>query len=258
MDQNEVPMKSDRPADQDQEISERGIVAIVDDNKTDVAIASLMIERHGLTPMHFDLFSDLTKFIRTARDQVKLILLDVNMPGLSGVDILKRLKRDPQYREIPIMMMTGDCSVDTVKVTITNGAVDYIVKPLDPMVFDGKLSRILQVDTSAAQKEWVEYRLNQSTNGRVSLQIPGTLVSVGELTMTVKSPMSALPGSVFSLDTSLFKDVSITSVPCRIEACTPVDDEFVIKCSIVGLSEGDLQKIRIFCKSLWKTNLATA
>ena len=61
------------------------------------------------------------------------ILLDLNMPGLGGFQVLERLGADPRTREIPIIVVTAtEDSVENMERALTGGAVDYITKPISP------------------------------------------------------------------------------------------------------------------------------
>ena len=64
-----------------------------------------------------------------------LIYLDLEMPGISGQQVLEAAKSDPQLRDIPIVMMTGVTDEDHIARAIRGGANCYIVKPNDPETF---------------------------------------------------------------------------------------------------------------------------
>lgn len=59
----------------------------------------------------------------------KLILLDLNMPGISGLDILKLIKSDDELKLIPITMFSTSDYIEDVKRTVSLGANAYVVKP---------------------------------------------------------------------------------------------------------------------------------
>jgi len=61
-----------------------------------------------------------------------LILLDVEMPGMSGYDVIKELKANPQTAEIPVIFVTGKSEVEDEFMGLSLGAVDYIAKPFSP------------------------------------------------------------------------------------------------------------------------------
>jgi two-component system chemotaxis response regulator CheY len=62
--------------------------------------------------------------------KVDLILLDWNMPRLSGIGFLKQVRAMDQYRDMPIIMVTSEASKINVIEALKNGATDYITKPI--------------------------------------------------------------------------------------------------------------------------------
>ena len=60
-----------------------------------------------------------------------LILLDLMMPDISGLDVLKTLKQDPLHRHIPIIMVTAVGEIEPTVERIAAGADDYIAKPFN-------------------------------------------------------------------------------------------------------------------------------
>ena len=61
-----------------------------------------------------------------------LVLCDVNMPGLSGIEVCRRLKQDPTYRLTPVVMVTGQAQRDARLEGLEAGADDFLAKPVDP------------------------------------------------------------------------------------------------------------------------------
>jgi putative two-component system response regulator len=61
-----------------------------------------------------------------------LILLDYNMPGMSGFDVLKALQADSRLREIPVIFLTGSVNGDDEIRALEMGAMDYLLKPFKP------------------------------------------------------------------------------------------------------------------------------
>ena len=62
----------------------------------------------------------------------ELILLDINMPGIDGYEVCKRLKRDPVTRDVPVIFMSAMQDVDNRILGFRLGAADYIAKPYQP------------------------------------------------------------------------------------------------------------------------------
>jgi len=60
-----------------------------------------------------------------------MILLDVNLPDMSGFDVLKKLKADPDTVEIPVLLMTAMSDTESIVTGFDMGAEDYLVKPFN-------------------------------------------------------------------------------------------------------------------------------
>lgn len=68
-----------------------------------------------------------------------LILLDIMMPGLSGLEICRRLKANPDRRRIPIIFVTAMTGTEDEQLGLATGAVDYITKPISPPIVKARV-----------------------------------------------------------------------------------------------------------------------
>jgi CheY-like chemotaxis protein len=66
--------------------------------------------------------------LRTAPDA---IVLDINMPGGSGIEVLKRLRRSAKTQQIPVVVVSGSDDSDVRQVAMELGVVDFLPKPVD-------------------------------------------------------------------------------------------------------------------------------
>ena len=64
-----------------------------------------------------------------------LIYLDIEMPGMDGLETLRQIKSDPALRDIPVVMMTGVCAEDQMKQAAAHGANSYTLKPANAEQF---------------------------------------------------------------------------------------------------------------------------
>lgn len=78
-----------------------------------------------------------------------LVLLDIAMPGLGGLEICRRLKQDPTTRETPIIFVTNQSRAEEQVRALTAGAVDYISKPLNPIVVRARVKTHLALKAQA-------------------------------------------------------------------------------------------------------------
>lgn len=72
-----------------------------------------------------------------------LVLLDIMMPGLSGYDVLERMKADPALKHIPIIMISAVDDIDSVVRCIELGAEDYLFKPFNPVLLKARVGAVL-------------------------------------------------------------------------------------------------------------------
>ena len=75
-----------------------------------------------------------------------LILLDVLMPGLDGIEVCRRLKQDPATRLIPVIIMTGHGTVGVSVRAMKGGAVDFLEKPFDDQELLDAVNRAIDRD----------------------------------------------------------------------------------------------------------------
>ncbi|MEI7529053.1 MAG: response regulator [Elusimicrobiota bacterium] len=74
-----------------------------------------------------------------------LILLDVNLPDMTGIEICRALKAEPKTRHIPVLMLTGEAREIVTRVEgLDVGAEDYMFKPISPRVLIARISSILK------------------------------------------------------------------------------------------------------------------
>jgi len=91
-----------------------------------------------------------------------LILLDIMMPGLSGLEICRRLKANPDRRRIPVIFVTAMSSVEDEERGLALGAVDYITKPISPPIVKARVRTHLALyDQSRELERMVRQRTNE-------------------------------------------------------------------------------------------------
>ena len=67
--------------------------------------------------------------LETEYSDIGLILLDWNMPGLNGYEVLLILKEDERYKDIPVMMVTTESEKSNIVSAVRAGAINYLTKP---------------------------------------------------------------------------------------------------------------------------------
>jgi CheY-like chemotaxis protein len=71
-----------------------------------------------------------------------LIILDINMPSVDGIEVLKIIKYDAQFKTIPIIVFTSSNEKSDINDAYNNYANSYVVKPMDPKLYSGIVREI--------------------------------------------------------------------------------------------------------------------
>ena len=78
-----------------------------------------------------------------ARTKPDLVIMDFEMPGINGVEVMRILKRNPITKNIPVIMLTGFSNDKTVQDAIASGAADFLIKPVERAALIDKISNQL-------------------------------------------------------------------------------------------------------------------
>jgi DNA-binding response OmpR family regulator len=102
-------------------------ILVVDDSPDIALISARMLTSRGFATVTSN--DGAEALVLVARQRPSLILLDVMMPGMSGLDVLRALKADPNTATIPVIMVTAKTTDDDVLSGYQQGADYYITKP---------------------------------------------------------------------------------------------------------------------------------
>lgn len=106
-------------------------ILAVDDNILNLKLIEISLSKEGYTIVSADNGPDARAM--ALRENPDLILLDIEMPGESGFDVIRKLKDDSRTNAIPVIFLTGLSEVDSKLKGFDLGAVDYITKPFHPL-----------------------------------------------------------------------------------------------------------------------------
>lgn len=79
-----------------------------------------------------------------------MIILDINMPRLNGLDFMRQINRSGLYKDIPVIMLTANDDEDDIIEAFALGIQNYVQKPFNPVALKDKVSKVLkQVNAGA-------------------------------------------------------------------------------------------------------------
>lgn len=136
-------------------------ILVVDDNKTNLLVVQdLLKEEYRVAPVTSGEQS--LKYLE--RNEPDLILLDIQMPGMDGFEVMRRIQADDVWRKIPVIFLTADRSEETEEACFKMGAVDYIGKPFIPIIMLQRIRRTLELaDYRKNLERMVEKQLRRIT-----------------------------------------------------------------------------------------------
>ncbi len=109
-------------------------ILLVEDNPDDAGLTKRALKKNNLANnlMHVSDGEEALDFIFNADNRMpKLILLDLKMPKVDGIEVLKKIKDDPQKKIIPVVVLTSSKEERDIMESYKLGVNAYIVKPVD-------------------------------------------------------------------------------------------------------------------------------
>jgi two-component system chemotaxis response regulator CheY len=107
-------------------------VIIADDSQVMRNIIQNAIRPMGVEVFHASNGHEVFDQLERQGNNIGVIFMDWNMPGMNGFDCLKSLKKNEKYRDIPVLMISTEAEDDKVKLAKDAGAKGYLSKPFTP------------------------------------------------------------------------------------------------------------------------------
>ncbi len=117
-------------------------ILIVDDDSTTRKILGMYVRQKGFDVVTAE--NGLEALEKLATEQINLIMTDLNMPNMDGIELIKNLKASPDYADIPVMMISTEADEEEKKMAQDAGATAYLVKPVTGDVVTDNVKDILK------------------------------------------------------------------------------------------------------------------
>jgi two-component system phosphate regulon response regulator PhoB len=117
-------------------------VLIVDDEHAILEMTRFALEQGGMKAVTAS--SAYEAVLRISEKHPDIVLMDWMMPGVSGIELTHRLRKDPQTSEIPIIMLTARITEDDKVTGLEAGADDYLIKPFSPRELMARIRAVLR------------------------------------------------------------------------------------------------------------------
>lgn len=181
-------------------------VLLVDDVKLFIAMEKSLLNRQNL--QIFTANSGPEAIAIHKKEQVDLILLDLNMPGMNGDEVCRIIRSDGSLKSVSIIMVTTSSKKEDIEICMNAGANDYITKPINATELLNKVGKYLdiqhrqnlrvlsriEVKAQKGNREFLSYAVNISISGML-------LESADDISMGDRIKTSLfLPGSFHAIN----------------------------------------------------------
>ncbi len=171
-------------------------ILVVDDDEDNRQLLRRMLERQGYVVTLAASGPECLELM--AHQRFDLVLLDVIMPGLSGFEVLSRIRQNPEMRSVPVVVVSALGESSAAIRCLKMGAEDYLPKPFDPVLLKARIGASLEKkrlrDQEARYARDLENALVELHGAKDKLVVQEKLASLGALTAGIahelKNPLN--------------------------------------------------------------------
>lgn len=175
------------------------LIAIVDDEPDILELVALQLNRAGFQTETFINAADFYEFLK--RRIPDLIILDLMLPDVDGVDVCRFLKGHPDYSRIPVIMLTARTDETDRVLGLELGADDYITKPFSPRELVARVRSVLRRGEISSDAEQITVAGILTIHpGRHEVIVEGKRVTLTSTEFRLLLALAKRPGWVFSRD----------------------------------------------------------
>jgi two-component system, OmpR family, alkaline phosphatase synthesis response regulator PhoP len=173
-------------------------ILIVDDEEDILELVKYNVEREGYQTLCAVTGEQALQIVQT--DKVDLVILDLMLPGINGLEVAKSIKRNPQKTGIPIIMLTAKGEETDIITGLELGADDYVTKPFSPKILLARIKAVIRKNRSQlVDKDAVLHHHEISIHpGRRLIKINGKSVDLTYTEFQILHYLAGRPGWVFT------------------------------------------------------------
>lgn len=173
-------------------------ILVVDDEEDILELVRYNLTRDGFNVTCAETGEEAIHIVK--KKQVDLIVLDLMLPGIDGVAVMKRIKNEPETRNIPVIMLTAKGEESDIVAGLELGADDYVTKPFSPRILNARVRAVLRRQNQDAGNGNAEIRIRELVihPGRRTVLVKGEPVGLTYTEFQVLYFLASRPGWVFT------------------------------------------------------------
>jgi two-component system alkaline phosphatase synthesis response regulator PhoP len=179
-------------------------ILVVDDEKDIIELIRYNLEKEGLKVITASSGEEAIR--RASNENPQLIILDLMLPGIDGLEVCRILKRETQTSSIPIIMLTVKSDETDIVVGLELGADDYITKPFSPRILTARVKAMLRRKQPEEEKaEIIKIGPLTINLAKYQVSIKNKPLSLTSTEFNILAFLAQNKGKVFSRDQLLDK-----------------------------------------------------
>jgi two-component system phosphate regulon response regulator PhoB len=174
-------------------------ILIVEDDEDIVELLRYNLVKDGFQPVTVVRGEDALRKLQTD-DAIDIVLLDLMLPGIDGLEVFRRIKMQEKFRKLPIIMLTAKGEESDIIAGLELGADDYIVKPFSPKVVIARVRSVLRrrQPEGVNDADTLEVGKFAIHPGRREVSVAGRAIELTNLEFLVLQFLAKKPGWVYS------------------------------------------------------------
>ncbi len=117
-------------------------ILLVEDNPVNRRLAEFLLRSHGYRILQAATAQEAFEIIKA--EPPDLIVMDIQLPGMDGLEATRKLKEEPTTRDIPVVAVTSYAMKGDEETALAAGCVGYITKPIDKTILLAEVARVLK------------------------------------------------------------------------------------------------------------------
>jgi len=118
-------------------------ILVLDDEPNITNLVSSILELEGYESLKANTVKEALEILDKNWKDIKIMICDYRMPEMDGLEFIKKIRQNPLYNNIDILMLTATDTYETIKQSTLLGVKDYIIKPFDPQEIIEAIERVL-------------------------------------------------------------------------------------------------------------------
>ncbi|MEJ2158054.1 MAG: response regulator transcription factor [Desulfobacteraceae bacterium] len=174
------------------------IILVVDDEEDILELVRFNLSREGFTLLSAETGEAAWEILQSQR--VNLLVLDLMLPGMDGLELARRLKAEPRTQSIPIVMLSAKGEEADIVAGLELGADDYVTKPFSPRVLTARVRAVLRRQSQPEKREAEVLEIENMVidSDRRTVTVDGRPVDLTYTEFQVLSFLARRPGWVFT------------------------------------------------------------